>query len=187
MKLIFALGNIGDEYTGTRHNVAWSVVDSLADSWQRKPKLYSLIAEKLLDDEKILLVKPTTFYNEAGKSLHAVMAFYKLKPSDVLVVHDDLALPFGTIRTRVGGSGGGNNGIKSINTHGGDLTSRLRIGIANNRQGHINDADYVLSKFSSDEVRDFQPTLKAATTIINDFCKDTFQATTDTQSPVMHK
>ncbi|MEP6710637.1 MAG: aminoacyl-tRNA hydrolase, partial [Candidatus Saccharibacteria bacterium] len=134
MKLIFAQGNPGDQYNTTRHNVGFAILDALAKkfeaSFTSKPKFFADIAELNIEGEKILLVKPATFYNETGKSARALVDFYKLAPAtDVLVVHDDLALPFGTLRTREKGSDAGNNGIKSLNAHLGPDYARLRIGI----------------------------------------------------------
>lgn len=164
MKLIFTLGNHEPRYSGTRHNVGFMVADHLASehdaSWTEKAKFKATVAEYAEQGEKIIVAMPSTYYNLVGQSYRAVVDFYKLAPEDVLVIHDDLALPFGTIRTRIGGSGGGNNGIKSINAHGGDTTHRLRIGIANDLRDTVDDADFVLGKFSRAEataLKDMQP------------------------------
>lgn len=156
MKLIFAQGNPGTDYEQTRHNVGWRVLDELAVShaanFQPKDKFKAHIAELQIDGEKVLLVKPQTFYNETGQSARAIVDFYKLDPeSDVLVVHDELALPFGTIRTRGQGSDAGNNGVKSLNAHIGTRYHRLRIGIANADLPDRDTADFVLSKFTANE------------------------------------
>lgn len=157
MKLIFALGNPGSEYTGTRHNTGFMAIDSIAQkcggSFAEKTKFGAYVAEYSHGGEKVLLVKPTTFYNEVGLSARALIDFYKLSPSeDVLVIHDELALPFGTIRTRKKGSDAGNNGIKSLNAHIGEAYARIRVGIhAPDHTG--SDAGYVLSRFNSDEAK----------------------------------
>lgn len=163
MKLIFALGNPGPDYAHTRHNVGWRVLDALAGregaSFVAKPKFFAEIVECSLSGEKVLLAKPTTFYNETGRSLAAIRQFYKLADADILVVHDELALPLGTLRARVGGSSGGNNGIKSINAHGGEATARLRIGVANELRERMDDADFVLGNFSKSEAEALQATI----------------------------
>lgn len=163
MKLIFALGNPGPDYAHARHNVGWRVLDALAGregaSFAAKPKFFAEIAECSLDGEKVLLAKPTTFYNETGRSLAAIRQFYKLADADILVVHDELALPLGTLRARVGGSDGGNNGIKSINAHGGEATARLRIGVANDLHARMDDADFVLGNFTKDEAEALHATI----------------------------
>jgi len=155
MKVIIGLGNPEDKYDGTRHNVGFFVLDHFATEhkvqFQQKAKFKALVAELQSTDEKILLIKPTTFYNNVGESYRAIVDFYNISPEDVLVVADDLALPFGILRTREGGSDAGNNGIKSINAHGGIETKRLRIGISNELRARIDDVDFVLSRFGSGE------------------------------------
>lgn len=155
MKLIFGLGNPGSNYDGTRHNVGFMALDKLAAregvEFAQKPKFKAFIAECSLAGEKVLLVKPSTFYNLAGESYRSLLDFYKLAPEDTLVVHDELALPFGTVRTRVGGSDAGNNGIKSVNLHGGTASNRMRVGVANEQRAIVGDTDFVLGRFSPEE------------------------------------
>lgn len=156
MKIIFAQGNPGLQYQHTRHNVGFMTLDAFALrhslSFTPKPKFTADIAEFTHRDEKILLVKPTTFYNETGISARQLIDFYKLTPStDLLVLHDELALPLGVVRTRLSGSDAGNNGIKSLNSHVGPNYARVRIGIFNSLRTQTNDADFVLAKFSQDE------------------------------------
>src|SRR4051812_44656762 len=120
MKVIFAQGNPGNEYTTTRHNVGFFMLDRYArdngGEFIKKAKFHADIAELSINSEKVLIVKPTTFYNDTGQSARLLIDFYKLDPStDFLVIHDDLALPLGTVRTRDKGSDAGNNGIKSLN------------------------------------------------------------------------
>jgi PTH1 family peptidyl-tRNA hydrolase len=156
MKLIFAQGNPEIKYDNTRHNVGFSVIDNFAKSldlkWTEKSKFAALIAETTIDSEKVILVKPTTYYNETGQSARKLIDFYSIMPEhDLLVIHDDLALPFGTIRTRKQGSDAGNNGIKSLNNNVGPEYHRIRIGIANEHRVPGDDVSFVLSKFSQDE------------------------------------
>lgn len=156
MKIIFAQGNPGTQYAYTRHNVGFLAVDFLAAKWGsefiKKPKFHADIAEVSIDGEKILLVKPTTFYNETGQSARLLIDFYKLDPAaDFLVIHDDLALPFGTIRTREKGSDAGNNGVKSLNAHIGQQHKRIRVGIYNELRERMHDADFVLGTFNQNE------------------------------------
>ncbi len=156
MKIIFAQGNPGSQYARTRHNTGFVVLDLLADkesgAWRSESKFHAEIAEIYLNNEKVLLVKPLSFYNETGQVARAFIDFYKLDPSqDFLVIHDELALPFGTIRVREKGSDAGNNGIKSLNSHLGPDYARIRVGIWNDKRDLMDDADFVLSAFSSDE------------------------------------
>lgn len=152
MKLIFCLGNPGSEYNATRHNVGFFVADSLIDayggSFQDKPKFKAAIAELSISSSKIIVAKPQTFYNDVGESLRAIMDFYKLDSNDVLVIHDELSLPYGTYRVRTGGTDAGNNGIKSVNLHGGNHTVRLRIGIYDDTRKFMEATNFVLGRFT---------------------------------------
>lgn len=152
MKLIVGLGNPGKQYAAHRHNVGFQIVDLLAerhglrfDSKQGKAQ----VALGLLHEERVALAKPQTFMNEAGTSVGALMRFYKLEPSDLLVVYDDLDLPLGVLRVRAGGSSGGHNGMKSIiAVLGSDQFARLRVGI-DRPPGRMDPAAYVLQNFSA--------------------------------------
>lgn len=156
MKLILALGNPGAEYVETRHNTGFLAIDSFAYShgarFSEKPKFFAYVAECTIDGEKVIIAKPTTFYNQVGRSARALIDFYKLDPAeDVLVIHDELALPFGSIRIRKKGSDAGNNGIKSLNMHIGHDYTRIRVGV------HVaehtgDDASFVLSRFNHTEI-----------------------------------
>jgi PTH1 family peptidyl-tRNA hydrolase len=183
MKLIFAQGNPGDQYAATRHNVGFQVLDDFASKQQvsfgSKPKFFADVAEYTSGDEKILLVKPTTFYNETGRSARALVDFYKLDPAtDILVIHDDLALPFGTLRTREKGSDAGNNGIKSLNAHIDHYYARLRVGIYNDLRERMDDAEFVLSRFSKEEQAALADIFGKTREIIDSFLDNSFQTTT---------
>lgn len=157
MKIIFAQGNPGTEYEKTRHNVGFLAIDYYADknaaAFQYKEKFKAAIAELIVSNEKVLLVKPTTFYNETGTSARAIIDFYKAHTTDILALHDELALPFGTIRTRGKGSDAGNNGIKSLNAHVGQDYTRARIGIANDISARADAMNFVLARFSVEELK----------------------------------
>jgi len=182
MKIIFAQGNPGAQYATTRHNVGFLLLDNFAKDnhaeFIKKGKFHADIAEFSADGEKVLLVKPTTFYNETGHSARLLVDFYKLDPAnDFLVIHDDLALPFGTIRTREKGSDAGNNGIKSLNTHIGPDYRRIRVGIYNDLREHMNDADFVLSHFLAHEKNALSDVYKHAERFIDGFIEGNFEIT----------
>jgi PTH1 family peptidyl-tRNA hydrolase len=187
MKLILALGNPGAEYAETRHNTGFMVADSFAYShgarFSEKPKFFAYVGECVVADEKVIIAKPTTFYNQVGRSARALIDFYKLAPEDVLVIHDDLALPLGTIRVRSKGSDAGNNGIKSLNIHIGPQYARLRIGIhVDERTG--NDADFVLSRFTSNEIHTLKESIiPTATQLTANFLEDKLEDTSYTIKP----
>ena len=133
MKVIVGLGNPGREYAQTKHNVGFMLVDALAaqlgvTEWRER--FDALIAETRIGAEKVLLVKPQTYMNESGKAVGPLVHFYKLPTEDLIVAHDDMDIPVGTIRIRKKGSSGGHNGIKSLLAHVGDEHfARVRIGI----------------------------------------------------------
>ena len=182
MKLIVGLGNPEEKFKNTRHNVGFRILDEYAREkgvdFQPKEKFRAHVAELSVDGEKILLAKPTTYYNLTGESARAIADFYKIAPSDILVVHDELALPFGTIRTRTGGSDAGNNGIKSMNQHLGQDTARIRIGVYNELRDRIDDADFVLSNFTRTEDDALTALAGKIIGIMDDFTAGHFQTTT---------
>lgn len=156
MKIIFAQGNPGSKYDKTRHNIGFYLIDRFAEkqsaSWQEKSKFNAMIAELNIDDEKILLIKPNTFYNDTGLCIRKLIDFYTLDTTqDLLVIHDDLSLPISTIRVREKGSDAGNNGIKSISQHIGEDYHRLRVGIWNELRDQMDDASFVLSRMNKEE------------------------------------
>ena len=186
MKLIFAQGNPGLQYARTRHNAGFIVLETLADNenaqWKTDSKFKAELAEINIQGEKILLVKPLSFYNETGQVARSLVDFYKLDPTtDVLVIHDELALPFGTIRIREKGSDAGNNGIKSLNAHLGADYGRIRIGIWNELRDQMDDAAFVLSKFSADETKALHEIIdKTIIPLVRDFANGTLVATSHT-------
>ena len=174
MKLIFAQGNPGSKYARTRHNAGFLAIDFYARqhaaTFQAKAKFHADIAETTVGEEKVLLVKPTTFYNETGQSARTLADFYKLQGSDILVLHDELSLPFGTLRLREKGSDAGNNGIKSLNAHLGEDYTRLRIGTWNELADRAGSFDFVLSNFSAEESAKLESDIfPKVTDIIGDF------------------
>lgn len=182
MKFIFAQGNPGLEYAKTRHNVGFMALDVYADkndaAFQPKSKFIADIAELTVGGEKVLLIKPSTFYNETGRCARAILDFYKESPENFLVIHDELALPLGTLRTREKGSDAGNNGIKSLNAHIGEAYGRIRVGIANDNLEHVGAHDFVLGTFSQDEAETLEKTiLPKITELIDDFVRGTHQVT----------
>ena len=126
MKIIAGLGNPGAEYAKTRHNVGFMFVDALADALG-----LSALDWKDKFDAKVVLVKPQTYMNESGRAIGPLMNWYKLEPEDLIVAHDDMDIPAGTIRIRKKGSAGGHNGIKSVLAHVGDEHfARCRAGLS---------------------------------------------------------
>ncbi len=153
--LIVGLGNIGKEYENTRHNIGFDCLDELRSSqseftpWQTKKDLHCLFSSANFSDTKVILVKPTTFVNNSGKSISSVLNYFKLPLKSLVVVHDDLDINFGLVRCKIGGSSAGHNGIKSISNLVGEDYGRIRIGVNNEHPPKMETADYVLAKFSN--------------------------------------
>jgi PTH1 family peptidyl-tRNA hydrolase len=161
MLVIAGLGNPGPRYAHNRHNVGFKVLADLAKAVEAPPwrdKFQGEIARSSLSDTDVLLVRPQTWMNESGRCVQAVMTFFRVPPKDLIVVHDELDLPFGTLRIKVGGGHAGHNGLRSIvDCLGSAEFVRLRVGIGRpppDFRGEV--ADYVLSDFSSAE-RDALP------------------------------
>jgi peptidyl-tRNA hydrolase, PTH1 family len=149
-RLIVGLGNPGAKYDRTRHNIGFDLIDKLAKRWQipvsDQKRFQGLVGEGWVNRQKIVLLKPQTFMNLSGQSVRSVLDWYKLAPTEVLVLYDDLDLPLGKLRIRLSGSAGGHNGMKSIISHLGTPTfPRLRMGIGKSQDETIS---HVLGKFS---------------------------------------
>ncbi len=133
MKLIVGLGNPGPSYRGTRHNVGFDVIDLLGERWGMAlggEKFNARFELGRIAEDRVVLLKPTTYMNRSGRSVQAAGRFYKLEMDDLLVISDDMALPLGRLRMRSGGSSGGHKGLQEIvDRVGTDAWSRLRIGI----------------------------------------------------------
>lgn len=154
MMLVVGLGNPGKEYTLTKHNVGFLVVDELGKRFGidvNKNKFQSLYGEGFVETNKVLLLKPQTYMNRSGGAVSSASNFYKIPPENIIVVHDEMDLSLGRIMIKPGGGSAGNNGIKSIISH---LTTkdfiRIRIGIGKPKM-ESDGASHVLSKFSKSE------------------------------------
>jgi PTH1 family peptidyl-tRNA hydrolase len=172
--MIVGLGNPGKEYDKTRHNIGFTVLDSLAERldfprWIEKKDLKSLLSSQVIGETRVILIKPTTFMNLSGEAVQAAQHFYKVPDAQILVVHDELDIPFGQIRSRLGGSDAGHNGIKSLIQHLGDNFGRIRIGIQNDIAKKADSTDFVLSKFTADEQKQILALLKETNAILSEY------------------
>lgn len=183
--LIVGLGNPGNKYDLTRHNVGFEVLDRMVEAengkWSEKKALKSLVAELKIGSVRLVLIKPTTFMNLSGEAVQAVQHFYKIKNDHTIVVHDELDIDFGRIRTGVGGSAAGHNGIKSLTQHCGEGFGRVRIGIGPKKPEQMDSADFVLQKFSKDEQGNLKTLKTEAISVINE-AVFSGQLTADTRS-----
>lgn len=160
------LGNVGDKYDATRHNVGFEVADELAQRKNiplQKLKHRALTNTAELGGRKALIMKPVTFMNLSGEAAGEAARFYKVPPDHVLVVCDDVALPVGKLRIRAGGSAGGHNGLKSLIQHlGTDQFPRLRIGVGQKPHPDYDLADWVLDKFQGEDRKVMDAAVKRA-------------------------
>ena len=171
MKIIAGLGNPGDPYRLTRHNMGFLVVDALADDCGiaiQKKKFEALLGDGRIGEHRVLFVKPQTFMNLSGQSIRQVNDFYQNTTDDLLVVHDDLDLPFGTLRIKVGGGDGGHMGIRSLIEHLGDGTfTRVRLGIG--KPAFKDDTErYVLQPFPKADLEQLAQIVRTACEAVRD-------------------
>jgi PTH1 family peptidyl-tRNA hydrolase len=170
--LIVGLGNIGDEYELTRHNIGFLILDQLADQFEAKFVLerHSYKADVKYKGKQLHLIKPTTYMNLSGKAVNYWLNALKIPKENMLVVTDDIALPFGTLRMRAKGANAGHNGLKNIEEITGGMDyPRLRFGIGNDfHKGR--QVDYVLERFSNEEFDNIQPLIKKSCDMILSFC-----------------
>ena len=162
--LIVGLGNPGNEYLNTRHNVGFMAIDFLtpADAVWKKEK-NALTMHGNIDGRSVIFVKPQTFMNNSGDAVGPLMAFYKIPIENLIVIHDDMDLKLGALREKIGGSSAGHNGIKSIDGVVGSNYRRIRIGIGHPRDfdSPINPSDWVLGKFDDEQLEKIQSVIKS--------------------------
>jgi PTH1 family peptidyl-tRNA hydrolase len=173
--LVVGLGNPGKEYDLTRHNVGFLCLDEFVtknpdmDSWIEKKDLKCLMSSGRLGEVRVIAIKPTTFMNNSGEAVRAVCDFYKIHPTQIVVVHDELDINFGQLRTRMGGSSAGHNGIKSIIQHCGENFGRIRIGIGPKTPEQIEGADFVLGKFPKEQQAELPAMTREANAVLTEF------------------
>lgn len=174
MRVVVGLGNPGQEYSQTRHNVGFITLDQLAERWQCgnwRFKHEALVSEYRGGAEPVVLVKPQTYMNLSGVAVASVLNWYKLKPEDVVVIFDDLDLPTGKLRLRLQGGSGGHKGIESILVHlGKDTFTRVRIGIGRPPAGWET-ANYVLGRFTADEKAPMEDSITRAADAVESILK----------------
>lgn len=180
MKWIVGLGNPGPKYQLTRHNIGFIVIDALAQEFggSFKDEHKALVAKVTIDGEKVLLIKPQTYMNLSGEAARALMDYYNLELNDLIVVHDEVDLPFAQMKVHKKKSAGGNNGIKSMHQHlGTDDYARLRLGVGRPSHPGQDVADYVLQNFSKDEMKTLGDFIGDGVDAVLSFMKNGFDKT----------
>jgi PTH1 family peptidyl-tRNA hydrolase len=168
MKLVVGLGNPGRKYKKTKHNVGFIALDFYAKKYNLQFKVDNKFSGEWLKIDDLILLKPHTFMNLSGESIRKIMQFFDVQIENVILIYDDLSLPFGKIRLREKGSAAGHNGVKSaIQNMKTDEFKRLKFGI--DRNPLIEQKDYVLSKFSKEELKDLEEKVEIISNIIDDF------------------
>ncbi|HVU59932.1 MAG TPA: aminoacyl-tRNA hydrolase [Candidatus Saccharimonadales bacterium] len=173
--LLVGLGNVGREYEGTRHNIGFYCLDAFVraqealGAWVDKKDLSCHLVRGQLGETMVVAIKPTTLMNLSGKAVQAVSRFYKIAPENIIVIHDELDIPFGHIRLRVGGSAAGHNGIKSVTQAIGEAYGRVRIGVGPKRPAAVDSADFVLQRFTKDEQAQLPNLSKEVTAILTEY------------------
>ena len=155
MYLIVGLGNIGDKYQFTRHNVGFMVIDEITKNLSTSNINNPNFQSTLLKSGYNLFSKPTTYMNNSGVAVHSIKEYYKIDLENIIVIHDDLDLPFGAVKFKIGGGHGGHNGLRSLDSHIGKDYIRVRIGIGKPKE-KLDVANYVLSNFSKEEMNQLQ-------------------------------
>jgi peptidyl-tRNA hydrolase, PTH1 family len=174
LKLIVGLGNPGSEYARTRHNAGFWLVDELArrhgGTFRSEGKHQGELARVRMNGEDVWLLKPMTFMNRSGGPVSSVLGFYKIVPRDMLVAHDEIDLPSGTVRLKDAGGHGGHNGLRDIIAAQGDAFWRLRIGVGH--PGMKNEVvDFVLTRAGADEQREIDDTIFAGADAIEEMLR----------------
>ena len=175
MKLIVGLGNKGNEYNNTRHNVGFMVIDNYINknNLTLKSKLDGLYAETIINGEKVIFLKPQNYINLSGDVISKYIKYFKIDVKDILVIHDDMDLEIGTFKIRSKGGSAGHNGLKNIESNlKTNEYKRIKIGISKN---NIDKIDYVLGKFSSTELSKLNKVIDITYNIIEDFVSLSFE------------
>jgi len=185
--LIIGLGNPGKKYEGTRHNIGFVALDYFAQkqdfpSWIEKNDFKCVYTTHTLGEHRIILAKPLTYMNKSGEAVQLIQHFYKVAAANTLVVHDELDIEFGQIRSRMGGSSAGHNGIESISNSIGEEYVRLRIGIGPKQPEQMDSADFVLARFSPDNEKHFPALLRETNSLLTEFIYNKGQLAAETRS-----
>lgn len=176
MRVIIGLGNPGARYANDRHNIGFQSVDVLAKRWHAPPakaRFQALISQTELDNQSVLLVQPQTYMNLSGQAVAAISSFYQVPTEHLLVIHDELDLPFAQLRLKQGGGDGGHRGLRSLNAElGTNQYARLRFGIGRPEDPADAIADFVLHPFSETQQTMIPDLLDTCAEIVECWCRE---------------
>jgi PTH1 family peptidyl-tRNA hydrolase len=185
--LIVGLGNPGKKYESTRHNAGFVAVDAFAHAqefpaWTAKKSLHCEQTSKMFKNTKVILAKPNTYMNDSGKAVAALQNYYKVTNEQTLIIADELDINFGQIRTRRGGSSAGHNGVQAVIDQCGDGFYRIRIGMGPKTPEQMDSADFVLQKFSKQELENMDKLCRETTGLITEYVYGNGQLPPETRS-----
>ena len=175
MKIVVGLGNPGEKYNKTRHNVGWFFLDYISEVYGievQKNNCDALVGEKNIDGEKIIFAKPMTFMNLSGNAVQKLKNWYKVEDKDIMILFDDIDIPFGTFRYREKGSGGSHNGMKDVvQKLGTQEIQRIRVGLGGLKHEKQDMVDFVLQRFSKEELAKLEEVFAEASKQVDEFIK----------------
>lgn len=172
-RLVIGLGNPGAQYDHTRHNVGFACVNAFVaaeqGTWTEKKPLKCLLSELRIGQTRVIVCKPQTFMNLSGEAVQAVQRYFKLTNAQTVLLYDDSAIKYGQIRTRTGGSSAGHNGVKSVIQHCGEDFHRIKVGVGNEFSDKKDMAEFVLERFTKQELESMNTLTTEVTSLINEF------------------
>jgi PTH1 family peptidyl-tRNA hydrolase len=186
--MLIGLGNPGKEYDRTRHNAGFACLDAFVaatnemEAWVHKKDLKCLMSTGQLGESRVIAIKPTSFMNLSGEAVQAVSSFYKINAEQMVVIHDELDIDFGLIRLRTGGSSAGHNGVKSVTQAIGENYGRIRVGIGPKTPAQIDSTDFVLQKFTAEQLALLPKLEREVTAIITEYVFSGSGLPTETRS-----
>lgn len=172
MKLIVGLGNPGIKYKKTRHNIGWRIIEELAhqieaEQWKMEMRFNAFKTQNIINQEKIILIKPQTFMNSSGLSVKSIIDYYKIPIESILIIHDEIDLPLEEIKIQKKRGSAGHKGVESIIEHlGTNSFNRMRVGIKSDKQKTMETEKFVLQNFTSKEEEIIQGVIKKAVVLI---------------------
>ncbi len=187
---LIGLGNIGKKYDGTRHNIGFSCIDTFVAThdfpkWEPSKKFHGDITKHHLGNNKVIALKPATLMNRSGQAVKELLRYNALTAADCIVLHDDLDIEFGKIKSQIDGSAAGHNGIKSLMNDIGSEFGRIRVGIGPKQPPEIDSSDFVLGRFSKEEKKQLPIIEKEVVSLLTEQLFDSGQLRAETRTTLV--